>query len=111
MEVADELLAPLCAMGWETSPEFNATLPDRRFLRRRNADEIRTHHLHLVVFEGAQWKKRLAFRDYLRAHPRVAREYESLKFQLAQTHQSDREAYTDAKKAFVLRVLAKVYAD
>lgn len=106
MAVADQLLEPLCKLGWETSAEFNATLADRRFLRRRNAREIRTHHLHLVVHDSTeQWKVRLAFRDYLRAHPETAREYERLKYELAERHRTDREAYTEAKTDFVTNVL------
>ncbi len=34
MAAADALLEPLCAVGWDTSPEFNVTLSDRRFLLR-----------------------------------------------------------------------------
>src|SRR4051812_46323704 len=48
---ADALLQPLCAHGYETSAEFNATLPDRRWLMR-HAHGRRTHHLHLVIFGG-----------------------------------------------------------
>jgi len=65
----------------------------------------RTHHLHLVPFESALWKERLAFRDYLRRHAHVAREYAELKQRLAETHRNDREAYTEAKGPFVARVL------
>jgi GrpB-like predicted nucleotidyltransferase (UPF0157 family) len=43
--------------------------------------------------------QRLTFRDYLRAHPQEAQTYERLKRRLAVEHQTDREAYTDAKSA------------
>jgi hypothetical protein len=46
----------------------------------------------------------LAFRDYLRAKPDVAAEYEALKGRLARQHQFDREAYTEAKHPFIHRV-------
>lgn len=64
----------------------------------------RTHHLHLVPFEGALWVERLAFRDYLCANATVAQEYAELKRSLAARHRLDREAYTDAKGAFVQRI-------
>jgi len=68
---------------------------------------FRTHHLHLVPYNSPLWKERLAFRDYLRSHPDVAREYAELKYQLAEQHRFDREAYTEAKSEFIQRVLGK----
>jgi GrpB-like predicted nucleotidyltransferase (UPF0157 family) len=67
----------------------------------------RTHHLHLVPLGSPLWNERLAFRDYLRAHPDMAQEYAELKRRLAAAHRLDREAYTDAKAPFVQRVLSE----
>jgi GrpB-like predicted nucleotidyltransferase (UPF0157 family) len=50
---------------------------------------------------------RLAFRDYLRAHPEECEAYERLKRRLATEHRADREAYTEAKSAFVESVMRK----
>jgi GrpB-like predicted nucleotidyltransferase (UPF0157 family) len=69
------------------------------------SDSYRTHHLHLVPFDSPLWSERIAFRNHLRAHPAVAAEYGDLKRRLADQYRFDREAYTDAKEAFVLRVL------
>ncbi len=103
MAEADALLGPLCQLGWDTSPEFNATLSDRRFLLRWPGG-IRTHHLHLVVYGGEQWQQRLKFRDCLRANPALAQQYQKLKYELAAKHRDDREAYTDAKSDFIVSV-------
>ena len=67
---------------------------------------FRTHHLHLVPFGTVQWVGAIAFRDYLRAHPETAAEYQELKTRLAGAFQFDREAYTQAKGPFVTRVTA-----
>jgi GrpB-like predicted nucleotidyltransferase (UPF0157 family) len=64
----------------------------------------RTHHLHLIPTGSARFEEELAFRDYLRAHPHRAREYEDLKRQLAKTHTHDREAYTQGKTGLVARL-------
>jgi GrpB-like predicted nucleotidyltransferase (UPF0157 family) len=66
---------------------------------------LRTHHLHLVPFGSRLWADRLAFRDRLRADPPLARAYGGLKEGLAARHRFDREAYTEAKGAFIERVL------
>lgn len=104
MAVADSLIEPLCRHGYTTSAEFNATLPDRRWLMR-TANGHRTHHLHIVEHGGAQWRERLAFRDALRGDEALARRYLELKRALAKEHPNDREAYTQAKSAFVHAVI------
>ena len=67
---------------------------------------VRTHHLHLIPVGTDGWVRPLAFRDYLRTHPDVAREYVVLKRQLALVHRLDREAYTRAKQPFIDRITA-----
>jgi GrpB-like predicted nucleotidyltransferase (UPF0157 family) len=66
----------------------------------------RTHHVHVTEPHGEMWQ-RLVFRNYLRAHPEEAGTYERLKLRLAAEHQTDREAYTDAKAAYVESVMQK----
>lgn len=65
----------------------------------------RTHHLHLVPVGSQRYRDELNFRDRLRGDPRVAGRYASLKRELAEDYRDDREAYTEAKSAFVLAVL------
>ena len=64
-----------------------------------------THHLHVVQYESDLWRNHLLFRDYLRAHPQIAAQYENLKRELAQTHRENREAYTEGKNEFIENVL------
>ena len=70
------------------------------------SDDIRTHHLHLVPYRSPLWNERLAFRDALRTDARLAARYEALKRDLARAHPDDREAYTDAKTAFIREAVA-----
>jgi GrpB-like predicted nucleotidyltransferase (UPF0157 family) len=66
----------------------------------------RSHHVHVTEPHGEMWQ-RLAFRDYLRAHPEEAETYERLKRQLAAEHPTNRDAYTHAKSAYVESVMRK----
>jgi GrpB-like predicted nucleotidyltransferase (UPF0157 family) len=66
----------------------------------------RSHHVHVTEPQGEMWQ-RLAFRDYLRAHPEEAETYGRLKKRLAAEHKTDREVYTDAKSAYVASVMRK----
>jgi GrpB-like predicted nucleotidyltransferase (UPF0157 family) len=103
--LVDDLEAPIAALvqrgGYQYPPAFNATLTHRRFLCYPTAAH-RTHHLHLVD-EPGELGRRLRFRDRLRADPVLAGEYATLKRALAERYSDDREAYTEAKSAFVRR--------
>jgi GrpB-like predicted nucleotidyltransferase (UPF0157 family)/gluconate kinase len=68
------------------------------------------HHLYVVVANSEPHADHLQFRDYLRQHPEVAREYAELKRTLADQHSGDRERYTEAKAEFISRVLAAARA-
>lgn len=70
----------------------------------------RTHHLHVYDLFGERWKKELAFRDYLIAHPQEAKNYEALKKNLLMRFHYDREAYTEGKKPYIELVLKKIYS-
>jgi GrpB-like predicted nucleotidyltransferase (UPF0157 family) len=67
-----------------------------------------THHVHVVQAGGDAERRTLAFRDYLREHSDVAREYEELKRDLALRHRatdsSSREAYANGKTEFISRI-------
>ncbi|MEK8032746.1 GrpB family protein [Ideonella sp. DXS29W] len=69
-----------------------------------------SHHVHLCVAGEAQEASHLAFRDWLRADPGHAAEYEALKRQLAARHAGDSlrsvERYSLDKSSFVQRALA-----
>lgn len=105
MSVTKALVPRLCEVGYAAPMEYNAALPDRQWLMR-SSDGRRTHHLMVVVHRGQQWRRRLTFRDMLRAEPSTASSYEALKSELAARHPSDREAYTAGKEAFINEVLA-----
>lgn len=102
----------LAALGYTHVPhEDDAVCP----FFHRPAEWPHTHHVHVVAAGGAEERRTLAFRDYLRAHPDAAREYEALKRRLAAAHAgsdfSSRQAYADAKTAFVQQILDAAAVD
>lgn len=107
MAVAESLVEPLLRSSYTTSAEFNATLADRRWFMRW-ADGCRTHHLHLVVLGGDEWRRRVRFRDVLRSDSELAHRYALLKQELTVQHSADREAYTNAKTAFILSIVGDI---
>lgn len=67
----------------------------------------RRHHLYLCLCGNAEYRRHIAFRDYLREHPDEAQRYEALKRELAARLFADRTAYSEGKTEFVETVLKK----
>jgi GrpB-like predicted nucleotidyltransferase (UPF0157 family) len=88
--------------GYEYRP--NGDVRGRLFFAKGPRSN-RTHYLSLTERDSEFYAEKLAFREYLRAHPDVAAEYESLKQELANKHPNDRDAYTEQKGTFIERVL------
>lgn len=65
-------------------------------------------HIH---FHKTGDNDEILFRDYLIAHPEVAKEYERLKLSLLPKYKNNRDGYTDAKTLFVRNIVrfAKEY--
>jgi len=70
-------------------------------------DRITTHNIHIVRIDSTDWQDHINFRDYLKAHPSVAKEYENLKIELASGHPYDegRKKYTAGKTDFIKQIL------
>lgn len=66
----------------------------------------RVFHIHLRCQGDCD---EILFRDYLRAHPDKAKEYEKLKLSLWKKYEHDRDGYTDAKSDFINECLKTCY--
>lgn len=58
----------------------------------------RVFHIHVRVIGDHD---EFYFRDYLEANPAIAKEYEKLKLELWKKYEYNRDAYTEAKTAFI----------
>jgi GrpB-like predicted nucleotidyltransferase (UPF0157 family) len=63
----------------------------------------------MVEWNSDSWKRLLRFRDYLRQHKEVAREYARLKRELARKAQGKRDLYTPGKAEFIESVLTRAF--
>jgi GrpB-like predicted nucleotidyltransferase (UPF0157 family) len=89
-------------LGYEHKGSYG--VPGRNYFRRGSP---RSHHVHLVSWSSALWRDHLLFRDYLRTHPDAAREYETIKRELAGMYLQDKERYTDAKGPFIRSIVRR----
>lgn len=105
---AQGCIGPLEAIGYEYVPEYEVSIPERRYFRKGPSSLPNEHyHLHMVEYNGDFWKRHLLFRDYLRAHPRAAGKYHKLKKELAAKYRLNRDAYTEAKTLFIESIISK----
>lgn len=102
----EELRPRLVAAGYQDLGE--AGIVGRLYFTRRTA--LRAFDVHLVEFEGPQWKANLAFRDYLRAHPDQAAAYARAKREAVAAGATTWRAYSAARAAAVDAILKKALA-
>ena len=107
LDDSPHIVKPLQKLGYQYFPEHETVMPERRYFALPAGAEHRGRrrfHLHIVEAASAFWRRHLAFRNHLRAHPDVAGEYAALKRRLAAEYRSDREGYTEAKTEFITRI-------
>lgn len=63
--------------------------------------DTRTHHIHVVKWNGAEWNNYINFRDYLNAYPEKAMMYDECKQKLAMQFSNDRKNYTAGKQELI----------
>lgn len=89
----------ICHLGYVWRGEFG--IAGRRFCALSNESGERLVHLHFYENNAGEIKRHLAFRDYLLAHPSIAKEYEKEKKRAANLHPGDSFAYNDEKSAWI----------
>ncbi|WP_163582853.1 GrpB family protein [Gracilibacillus saliphilus] len=68
-------------------------------------DKMPWHHLYVCTIDNAEFRRHIKFRDYLRNHPQVAKDYGELKLKLVKEFHNDHKAYTNGKTDFVEEIL------
>lgn len=94
-------MSKLAALGYEHQGDLG--IPGRHAFKAPSHDV--QHHLYVCLPSTEEFSRHIAFRDHLRAHPKDANVYSSLKRSLAQRFPHDRDAYTNAKTQFVHEIL------
>jgi GrpB-like predicted nucleotidyltransferase (UPF0157 family) len=104
--MSDEQKAAMATLGYEYRDQ--AGVEGRLFLRKGGAN--RSHHCHVVEWDGVIWREHLLFRDYLRTHPAECEAYAVLKGELAGRFADDRARYTESKAPLIQAMLERARA-
>lgn len=71
----------------------------RRYYRKGGAE--RTHQVQAFEVGSSGAVRHIAFKEYLKAHPSVAREYGELKLRVAAASKNDMSLYCEGKANFI----------
>lgn len=93
----------LSDLDYSYSPNPENPAPHMMFMKGYSLTGFAGQAYHVHVRYKGDWDE-LYFRDYLRNHPKVAKEYEELKVKLSLQYKNDREKYTNLKTEFIQRV-------
>ena len=98
----------MASLGYEAMGEFG--IAGRRYFIKDSDAGIREYQVHAFVAGSAEIERHIAFRDFMRAHPELAKRYSDLKRQLADEHRRDIDQYTAGKDVFIKEMERKAVA-
>jgi GrpB-like predicted nucleotidyltransferase (UPF0157 family) len=122
LEQLNETIQPLIDLKYIYFEKFNSSMPNRRFyvkLKNKtnfyNAPEVFTKndiipnelnehklaHVHIFENNSLDYKRHIAFRDYLKKHSVEKEKYQQLKLDLSSKFWKDGSEYNSAKNDFI----------
>jgi GrpB-like predicted nucleotidyltransferase (UPF0157 family) len=87
------------SLGYGWHGEYG--ISGRRYCTLSDDHDNRIVQLHFFKSDSPHAVRHLAFRDYLRSHPEIARAYEAEKRRARELHPDDSHAYSDEKSAWI----------
>ncbi|MES2725691.1 MAG: GrpB family protein [Bacteroidota bacterium] len=120
----DRVIEPLVKAGYIYYEIYNKDMPYRRLFVKHKSNVQNLHmasvitadneipryteehkqrlaHVHILAYNTEHWIRHIAFRDYLRSHPKVKEEYQHLKEILSTKEWKDGNEYSQAKNNFI----------
>lgn len=120
----DRVVTPLTDKNYVYYETYNADMPYRRFFVKHKISPAelsvpnvikhqkdipsttwehshRLAHIHILPYNSEHWIRHIAFRDYLRTHPDVKNQYQTLKEILSEKEWADGNDYNAAKDKFL----------
>ena len=96
----------LAAIGY--IHEGDLGIAGREAFRYEGKEHLQTHHLYVCPKDSQELKRHLLFRDYLKEHPELAREYGEIKQEAAKRFPDDIESYIEYKSPLIDRIYREI---
>lgn len=96
-------------LGYEYRPAFSTS--DRFYFvtyLKDPEEETRRYHIHLTYPDNPEWMRLIGFRDYLKNHPDVAKEYGEIKRQAALDADQNGEKYRKLKESIIQKIIGNL---
>lgn len=100
LDLLDGALPELDHLGFRSWGEFGIT--GRRYFTKDTDSGKRMIQLHCFPQGSPHVERHLAFRDYLRAHPDIASDYETEKRRCAALFPDNSHSYSDCKAEWII---------
>lgn len=98
--------------GYESRPKVGA---DQHVFQRINLPDplegTRRYHIHISYPEAKDFKQAMAFRDYLRNHPKDVDKYSQAKKEAAENSNQDKDQYMAIKTPAIQEILSKALTE
>lgn len=99
LELLDTFTNNLVIIGYEARGEYG--ISGRRYFKKKPINETPAFHLHCYKANSYEVKRHLAFRDYLRCKPDIAKQYADMKIKMSDETGKLISGYQIEKKPFV----------
>ncbi|MEI4620170.1 GrpB family protein [Bacillus pfraonensis] len=86
----------------------NLGIEGREAFQRTYKDDFMRYHLYVCPKDSKGYLEHIALRDYLSTNENARKEYEELKYRLAENYRYDIDRYCEGKTDFIKGVLDKI---
>jgi GrpB-like predicted nucleotidyltransferase (UPF0157 family) len=94
----DAINSGMAELGYDVRGECGI---EGRHYYSKNTQSARTHKAHVCEISHSNVARQIAFRDYMRDHPKDAQEYAELKMRLAKSNPKGMAEYLEGKKKYI----------
>ena len=89
--------------------KFQEKYSNNEEIPNNEINNLRLCHIHIWKFGSSEWKRHIAFREYLKKYPVVCEKYAYLKNNLSEKNWVDGNEYNSAKNNFIKQVESEAY--